>query len=160
MENIKKNMKLLKEKKTMLLIAFAVFISTIVQFKLGDFVKATETYGDELLYIDIAKSIFNGDGITVRGADFNFQKLLYSLCIAPLFIIKDSIIRVKFITLLNSFLMSISIIPAWLIGRELELKNGYRWALIIFVAFWPDLLTSGTFMSEIVFIAMEHFHGV
>lgn len=151
MENIKKIMKLLKEKKTMLLIAFAVFISTIVQFKLGDFVKATETYGDELLYIDIAKSIFNGDGITVRGADFNFQKLLYSLCIAPLFIIKDSIIRVKFITLLNSFLMSISIIPAWLIGRELELKTGYRWALIIFVAFWPDLLTSGTFMSEIVF---------
>lgn len=144
-------MKILKEKSSLLLLILAVFISTLIQFKLGNFVKATETYGDELLYIDIAKSIFNGDGITVRGADFNFQKILYCLCIAPLFIIKDSIFRVKLITLVNSLLMSLSIVPAWLIGKELELKKTYRWAMVVFVAFWPDLLTSGTFMSEIVF---------
>ena len=126
-------------------------LGAIVHFHLNDFIKALESYPDELLYYDIARSLFQGNGITVRNATTGFQKILYAVVITPTFAISNGYLRVKVINALNSLLMASCVFPAWLTGRELKLRRGDRLVMALIITVWPETLYSMTFMSENIF---------
>ncbi len=137
-----------KKKKNAVILLVCILLHTAVLYGICDFSKNIETYGDELLYYSIARSLFLGQGITVHGVPFQFQNLAYSFYLIPFFFISNSILRMQVITLANAFLMSLSLIPVWFLCKELKLKEPYKWFVIILVMASPDMFTVGTLMSE------------
>ena len=142
-----------KEKRTIDTwgIAGVFLMGVLLHFYLGDFVKTIYVYGDELGYYSLARSFFKGKGLIIRSVATDFQKIGYPLILAPLFSIGNPILRIGMINMLNSIVMMLSIIPAWLIGKEIGLDKRSRYGLIILTAIWPDMMASITFMSEVLY---------
>ena len=131
------------------LLLFALFCAASVLHGLaGDFPKQLTIYKDEWYYYSIADSLQAGRGILVQGASVPFQKIGYSLFLAPFFGIHDPVLRVRLIGWMNSFLLMSSVFPVWLIGRELGLRRGYRWLVAAAACFLPETLITATFMAE------------
>ncbi len=62
-----------------------IAIHVILHFTVFDFSRAIRIYNDELRYYDIARSIFNGHDLELRGIPTTFQKIGYSfLCFCHL----------------------------------------------------------------------------
>lgn len=143
-----KMISIIKKKKDVLLLMICILLHTIFLYVVCDFRKAIETYGDELAYYSMARSIFYGQGLKVHGVAFQFQNLAYSYYLVPFFYISNSVLRMHAITLANSFLLSLCIVPVWLLCKYIKLNNKYTWMVIILVMFCPDMITAGTMMSE------------
>ncbi|MCM1561880.1 MAG: hypothetical protein NC123_20475 [Butyrivibrio sp.] len=129
--------------------------STIIRGFLSDFPKALRIYPDELRYVSIARSLFKGQGLRIHNINSDFQKILYSLCIMPAFIVKSSALQIRLIGCINSLLVSSSIFPVYALCRKMNLKTKDT-ALI--AAFWftlPTLLTSMSFMSEVIYLPLS-----
>ncbi len=130
-------------------IIFAICVAfTIFHFICANFPKTMETYPDELIYYEISRGIHNGIGISFRNIPFGFQKIAYSLIILPTFLFTDSSARNMAISLLNSILMTSSVIPIWSIAKTLKLNTFFRYTLIVQTLLWPDMFFSMTFISE------------
>ena len=126
-------------------------VGVIFHYFCADFSKAIETYPDELRYYTIARNIFRGNGLQIRGIDTSFQKLTYTWVLAPLLSISDSVLRLKIIGLVNSIIMMLSVFPTWLICKELKIERKAMYCVLLLVGIWPDLMLSMTFMSEVVY---------
>ena len=137
-----------RKNKNAVILVVCILLHTVVLYGICNFRKSIETYGDELLYYSIARSLFLGQGIMVHGVPSHFQNLAYSFYLMPFFYISNGILRMKVITLANSFLISLSVIPVWFLCKELKLKETYKWFVIILVMVSPDMFTAGTLMSE------------
>lgn len=137
-----------RKNKNAVILVVCILLHTVVLYGICNFRKSIETYGDELLYYSIARSLFLGQGIMVHGVPSHFQNLAYSFYLIPFFYISNGILRMKVITLANSFLISLSVIPVWFLCKELKLKETYKWFVIILVMVSPDMFTAGTLMSE------------
>ena len=66
--------------------------SAMLRSALGDFPKALRIYPDELRYVSIARSLFQGRGLQIHHLDTDFQKILYSICIMPAFLAECSVL--------------------------------------------------------------------
>ena len=132
-------------------------ILVAVNFLFVNYIKMLTTYNDEYYYVNVARNIFRGEGPIVDGLEMTFDKVLYSFFIAPAYIIKNAVLRVKIISLINCMLMSSSLFPIWLISRDINLSRGNTfWALIITGVF-PELSMSMSFMSENLFFPLVLF---
>ena len=150
-----KRVKLTKTEKILLAAIFILHVAVL--YLVFDYSKAMETYPDELIYYNMARCIFEGKNLMVHGVDFQFSKLAYSFVLLPTFIIKDVIMRVHVIMMINAVLMSLSFIPCYLICRELNVERHYCWMAAILICLWPDIVISGTFMSENLFFPVTAF---
>lgn len=121
------------------------------RFCLANFYKIITVYPDELRYYSIARSIFEGNGITLRDGFTDYQKITYSLILAPFFKIENSVLRISAISLVNCIIMVASVWPVWMIGRELQVQRKYRYTVLLLVVIWPEMVTSATFMSEVLY---------
>lgn len=134
-----------------LILMIIVGMHAVISFVLCDTDKLLGTYGDELIYYSIAKSLFNEKTIELHGASFSFQKILFSLYLLPFMGISNGIMRTKIILISNSVVTSLSLIPTWLLCKELGVKRKYAWLTMLIVFAWPDMLFAGTFMSEVIY---------
>lgn len=140
------------------LVLFLLFLcSTMIRFWLANFDKALHIYGDEIRYYDIARSLAYDGGMSVRGAELEYQKIGYSLLILPAFIIQNGINRQVLISIINCVVMSLSIFPAWFIGKEVGLPEKYRYLTVMFVLVCPDMLFTLTYMSEVLYWPLSLF---
>lgn len=148
MQNLKNWLDSETGKKDIFIALFFYAVGVISHFLMGNFPKALEIYGDELLYFTIGQSIYNGTGIQCMNAVTNFKKVLYSALISPFFAIDDVILRIQMINLFNSILIMSSIIIVYLIAKELKFKRGGTILVLLIASVWPDLTYSMTFMAE------------
>lgn len=125
-----------------------VIIHSFVLFYICDFNKVLETYPDELIYVNIAKCLSDGRKFTLHGIDKGFTNIAYSLLISPLWWVKNVALRAHLITALNSFLMSLSIIPVWLICKELQVRKHITYLIIFIIMIYPSMVMAATFMPE------------
>lgn len=128
-----------------LIYLFGVVLHTLLSNFSG---KTLSVYWDEFLYWSIARNIAQGNGISVSGCMAGFDKIAYPLVIAPVFAISDGALRVNLIGLLNSTILMSSVFPIWLICREIGLKRRNTFIILGFMAVWPDMMLSASFMSE------------
>lgn len=132
----------------MRLLWLVVIIHSFILFYICDFSIALETYADELIYINIAKCLSDGRTFTLHGLDKGFTNIAYSLLISPFWQIKDVVLRMHLITALNAFLMSLSIIPVWLICKELQVRKKIRYYIIFIIMVYPSMVFAATYMTE------------
>lgn len=114
----------------------------------GNYDRQIAIYQDEWYYYSIADSLRAGLGVQVQGMPLSFQKIGYSLLMAPFFGIHDPVLRVRLMGWLNSLVMMSWVFPIWLIGRETGLRKGYRWLVCALACILPETLLTVTFMAE------------
>ena len=142
--------------KRWIFIVLLLFIgSTALRGALGDFPKALRIYPDELRYVSIAKSLINGHGIQIHNMESDFQKILYSLCIMPAFLLDSSVGQIRLIGYLNSVIVSSSIIPVYLLCKKASLDIKSMSCMLIFWATLPTLLVNMYFMSEVIYLPLS-----
>lgn len=141
-------------KMNLFFVLFIYIAGVIFYFCLSNYNKTIAIYQDELLYYGMARSIFQGKGLIVRGVDFGFRKIGYSLLIAPLFAVKDVGLRITMIALLNSLVMVSTVFPAYFIAKEINMKRSGMYLFLILLALWPGMLMSEIFMSEVLYMPL------
>ncbi len=123
----------------------------LLHFIFADFEKAIRVAPDELRYYALARSLHDGNGLMLWGLHTDFQKVGYALFLAPLFGIMDGILRMKGIALLNAAWMMCGIFPAWKIAGLLKMPREQKYAAVLLMTVWPDLMYAATLMSEVFF---------
>lgn len=139
------------DKKEFLLVFLIFIIAVAVRFAFSNFVKTIHSYPDELRYFGLARSLFMGTGLSLRNMNSGFQKVGYSLLIAPSFFVKNEFLRIKLISLINCVVLCSSVFPVVGIGREIALGKKRTLLLVFITLLWPDMATSMTFMAEILY---------
>ena len=128
---------------------FALFAAAaIIRYVLFDGPRRIAIGNDEILYYNIARSIWQGNGLSLRGFETTFRKILYPAVLSPFFSLDDVVVRLKAIHLFNCALIASSVFPAWLVARRIGLGTSARLACMAVVLLWPDMLFASTFMAE------------
>lgn len=142
-------------KKQEYVMLWGLFIGiTALHVVMADFPKIMTIYPDELRYLSIARSISEGK-LLIHNTESDFQKILYSLIIAPAFWVNSPILQIKIISWLNSILVSTSIFPVYLLGKKMLRENWKKYFIAIFSGVMPATLLAMTFMSEVIFIPLS-----
>lgn len=128
--------------------------SVLLRSVIGDFPKALRIYPDELRYVSIARSLFQGQGLQIHHLDTDFQKILYSICIMPAFLAKTSALQIRLIGYINSVIISSSVFPVYALCRKMLLDRRETYIILTFWTILPTLLDSIYFMSEVVYLPL------
>lgn len=138
--------------RALLAIVIVLFVvSCIVRAVFACYPKALMIYPDEIRYIDISRSLFDGTGIMVHNVHMNFDQILYSLLLAPFNWIKDQIWQIRAMSIFNAILLSTVVFPVFLLGKRILKEPDLILLLLATTLVLPDLTTSMTFMSENLF---------
>lgn len=138
------------------LVVLAIFaLSTLIRFILGDFPKRIKVYPDELRYFMMAENIGMGRGLQIHNLPTDFQKILYSLCLAPIFAVTgNKWTQMHLIALFNAAAMSSGVFPVYLLSRDLVRDRKRIFALCALYALISDMTYSMTLMSEVTFLPL------
>ncbi|MBR2067259.1 MAG: hypothetical protein IJ875_03240, partial [Solobacterium sp.] len=140
-----------KQRKDIFIVLILFLFSILYHYFIGDFTKGLETYPDELRYFSIARSIARGEGFLIRGINYGYQKIMYSLFLSPIFWFKDPALIVKLINLLNSVAMASTVIPAYRIAKRIRANQLATYLFCFFVAIWSETIITMTFMAEVIY---------
>ncbi len=127
------------------------FLLAASQFFLTYCTKAISVYPDELIYMEFARRIAQQDTLLIQNISFPFQNFLYSVIIAPCFFIGDSRCQFTMISLVNSFLVTSSIIPSFFLAKKILKDNVDVMVILIFCFMLPDWNLSILAVSENLF---------
>jgi hypothetical protein len=128
--------------------------STLVRFALTSLIPAPWIFADELKYSELAKSFAASGHFAVRDVPGLGLGPLYPVLISPAYALFDSLPHAwTAIRLINSILMSLSAIPAYLLARRLVSRS---WAITgaALVLLIPSLGYAGVVMTENLFLPL------
>ncbi|MBR1443611.1 MAG: hypothetical protein IJ583_08765 [Firmicutes bacterium] len=145
----------MKKQHDLIFYVTIIFILTfIIHSYFALFDKKLGTYNDELRYLQMANNFWNTGNFNIYNSEHDFQKIFYSLFLAPFYIIKNSIWRIRAISVFNAFLVSSSIFPAYLIAKKITSNKTIIIISLVVMAMFPDMIYSMTFMSENLYLPM------
>ena len=139
----------------LVLLAIALFLGAfIVHVILGDYPKGIDVLPDERRYLEIARSLFAGEGLIMRGAPSDFQKILYPVSLFPALLAPDGADQIRIVGVLNSLYACSTVFPAFALARKLFRKPWVVAGCMVIALITPDLMYSMTFMSESVYMPL------
>ena len=148
-------MKNTKINKKTLAIILLFILSAILHGLLSDFPKVISGYPDELRYVGIGRSLFEGQGLRLHNLNSDFQKILYSIIILPAFFFRSTVEQIRAIGYINSLFLSSSIFPLYsLCKRILKEDNDFLCVIVFWITF-PVFVFSLYFMSEVAFLPLS-----
>ncbi len=106
---------------------------------------------DELVYAELARSIADGAGFTIRGVPASGYGVVYPLLIAPAYALYESLPEAyAAVKTTNALVMSLAAVPAYWIGRFVVGRGLALLGAVLAVAV-PSLAYTGSVMTENVF---------
>lgn len=103
---------------------------------------------DEMMYFNLAESLYSGGGISVRGQPIVYPYILYPLLISPVFALPDSFNAYHAVVLLNCVAINAIIFPIYALGAEITRKRGYAFAIACVTLLLPDFFMAKHVMAE------------
>ena len=136
-------------------VALAFAVCTAVYGVLSTYPRELAVYSDELRYLDIARSLWQGRGLRVRNMPSDYQKILYPLCILPALACKTTAAQITAIGWLNAAWASSAVFPAYALARAAGQSRRRTAFLVGVTALLPTMAAAATFMSETVFLPLS-----
>ena len=130
-------------------------VCTVVYGLLSSYPRELAVYSDELRYLDVARSLWQGRGLRVRNMPSDYQKILYPLCILPALALKTTAAQITAIGWLNAAWASSAVFPAYALCRATAQNRRRTVFLVGITAVLPTLAACATFMSETVFLPLS-----
>ncbi len=103
---------------------------------------------DEAVYANIARSLWDGTGVTLRGQPLTYTNLLYPLLIAPAWVLPLPWGPFRTVQLINCLVMNLAVFPAY--GIAHGLTGSRKRALFVAAAaiLLPDMILTTRIMAE------------
>ena len=136
-------------------VALAFAVCTAVYGVLSTYPRELAVYSDEVRYLDIARSLWQGRGLRVRNMPSDYQKILYPLCILPALACKTTAAQITAIGWLNAAWASSAVFPAYALARAAGQSRRRTAFLVGVTALLPTMAAAATFMSETVFLPLS-----
>ena len=103
---------------------------------------------DEMLYYNLSRSLYLGQGLELHGQPVTFISLLYSLLLAPLYGMSAGNNLFGAAQIINILLMNLAVFPMYPLARRLGCKERTAVGICILSLLLPDLFMSGRYMTE------------
>ncbi len=136
-------------------VAVVFAVCAVVYGVLSSYPRELAVYSDELRYLDVARSLWQGRGLRVRNMPSDYQKILYPLFILPALALKTTAAQIAAIGWLNALYASSAVFPAYALCRATGQNRRRTVFLIGAVALLPTMSAASTFMSETVFLPLS-----
>lgn len=136
-------------------VAVVFAVCAVVYGVLSSYPRELAVYSDELRYLDVARSLWQGRGLRVRNMPSDYQKILYPLFILPALALKTTAAQITAIGWLNALYASSAVFPAYALCRATGQNRRRAVFLIGAVALLPTMSAASTFMSETVFLPLS-----
>ena len=136
-------------------VAGAFVLCALVYGFLSSYPRELAVYSDELRYLDIARSLWQGRGLRVRNMPSDYQKILYPLFLLPALALKTTAAQITAIGWLNALYASSAVFPAYALCRATGQNRRRTVFLVAVVALLPTMSAASTFMSETVFLPLS-----
>lgn len=136
-------------------VAVVFAVCAVVYGVLSSYPREMAVYSDELRYLDVARSLWQGRGLRVRNMPSDYQKILYPLFILPALALKTTAAQITAIGWLNALYASSAVFPAYALCRATGQNRRRAVFLIGAVALLPTMSAASTFMSETVFLPLS-----
>lgn len=98
-------------------VAVVFAVCAVVYGVLSSYPREMAVYSDELRYLDVARSLWQGRGLRVRNMPSDYQKILYPLFILPALALKTTAAQITAIGWLNALYASSAVFPAYALCR-------------------------------------------
>jgi uncharacterized membrane protein len=132
-------------------VAAIVVVSTGVRFGFARHMVGPWIMIDEIVYSELAKSFAANATFAVRGVPTSGYGVVYPVLISPAYALFHSIPTVySAIKLINSLLMSLAAVPAYLLARRVLSLRGSLIVAVLAVSV-PSTFYAGTVMTENAF---------
>ena len=136
-------------------VAVVFAVCAVVYGVLSSYPRELAVYSDELRYLDVARSLWQGRGLRVRNMPSDYQKILYPLFILPALALKTTAAQITAIGWLNALYASSAVFPAYALCRATGQNRRRTVFLVGAVALLPTMSAASTFMSETVFLPLS-----
>ena len=136
-------------------VAGVFVVCAVVYGALSSYPRELAVYSDELRYLDVARSLWQGRGLRVRNMPSDYQKILYPLFILPALALKTTAAQITAIGWLNAVYASSAVFPAYALCRAAGQNRRRTVFLMGVVALLPTMSAAVTFMSETVFLPLS-----
>ena len=100
-------------------VAGVFVVCAVVYGALSSYPRELAVYSDELRYLDVARSLWQGRGLRVRNMPSDYQKILYPLFILPALALKTTAAQITAIGWLNAVYASSAVFPAYALCRAI-----------------------------------------
>ena len=145
-----------RKKVNGLVLTAALFVlCAVVYGLLSSYPRELAVYSDELRYLDIARSLWQGRGLRVRNMPSDYQKILYPLFLLPALALKNTAAQITAIGWLNAVYMASAVFPAYALAGAMGLNRRRTAFLVGVTAVIPTMSAASTFMSETVFLPLS-----
>jgi hypothetical protein len=132
-------------------LAVVVVVSTVLRAAFARRMPGPFIFTDELTYSELAKSFAAGGHFLVRGAATNGYGFVYPVLISPAYrLFRDGPQAYAVAKAINSLLMSLAAVPAYLLARRMVGPQLSLLAGVLAVAI-PSMAYTGTVMTENAF---------
>lgn len=120
-------------KNTWITLVVLFISSTIFRGILASSFGEYTIFADEFLHVKLAQNIAMGNGIVIRGALFNYTECLYSIVIAPVFLLTHNMEAAHTMILwINAALMSSAVFPIFLIAKKFLTESKHVWIAVAY----------------------------
>lgn len=148
-------MKTAQRRKSWLYLVLLFAACTVVYGLLSTYPRELAVYSDEVRYLDVARSLFQGRGLRVRNMPSDYQKILYPLCILPALAFRTTAAQITAVGWLNAAWASSAVFPACALARATGQSRRRTAFLVGVTALLPTMAACATFMSETVFLPLS-----
>ncbi len=148
-------MKTAQRRKSWFYLVLLFAACTVVYGLLSTYPRELAVYSDEVRYLDIARSLFQGRGLRVRNMPSDYQKILYPLCILPALAFRTTAAQITAVGWLNAAWASSAVFPACALARATGQSRRRTAFLVGVTALLPTMAACATFMSETVFLPLS-----
>jgi hypothetical protein len=108
-------------------------------------------FGDELIYVDLAKSFAEDGTLTLRGVVDNGHSLLYPVWISPAYAFAhDGVSAYQAVQVMNAVTMALAAVPAYFLARRVT-THGWSLTVALLSVLIPGTAYSALVMTESLF---------
>lgn len=108
-------------------------------------------FGDELIYVDLAKSFADDATLTLRGAVDNGHSILYPVLISPAYAFADDgVSAYRAVQVLNAVWIALAAVPAYYLARRVA-SHGWSLTVALLCVLVPETAYSALVMTESLF---------
>ena len=127
-----------------------VALSTLLRFWAGTQIESPWIMPDEVIYAELAESLYREGRFEVLGQPADFLSLVYPALVGPFLAVGDLERGYWWVKLAQALAMSLAAVPVYLWSRRLTTKG---WAVVAaaLTLSIPGLAYSGLLMTEVVF---------
>ena len=132
-------------------LGIVVAVSAALRFALAQRLPGPWIFADELIYSELARSVATTGEFAIRDAPMFSYGVVYPLLIAPAYALSSGVIDAyALVKTINSVLMSLAAVPAYLLARRVVGRGKALLAAVLAVSL-PSLAYTGMVMTENAF---------